>query len=222
MRRDLRHLGPHANVGQHHEAALGVGSLEVQLNAGPMCGKQWRMQEVKAPHSPSALLQTIRSVVTGEELRDHLRQIRLLWLLHVRHVAGGSEGVCLVTVRIAGMRVHPVVEDAVAAAHHLHQPQVVLAHHRVACHHDVDILPQQLIQNLSAAVVEVGAAGALVSYILVRMRFDSAVLEGPRHYPSTTRRLAGWQFPLLYLHEVGTVLAICFGEGAATREGARQ
>lgn len=28
------------------------------------------------------------------------------WLLHVGHVAGGAEGVALVAVRIAGMRVH--------------------------------------------------------------------------------------------------------------------
>ncbi len=45
---------------------------------------------------------------------------------------------------------HPVVEDALLAAHELHQAQVVLPHHGVARHHDVDALPQQLVQDLQA------------------------------------------------------------------------
>ena len=43
---------------------------------------------------------------------------------------------------------HPVVEDAAAAAHQLQQAQVVLTHHGVPRHHDVNALPQQLINHL--------------------------------------------------------------------------
>lgn len=45
------HLGPHADVGQHHEASGRTGSLEVCLDAEAVCRKQRGVQEVKSPYA---------------------------------------------------------------------------------------------------------------------------------------------------------------------------
>ena len=52
---------------------------------------------------------------------------------------------------------HSIVEDTATAAQHLHEPHIVLPHHGVACHHNVNVLAQQLVQNLRSMLGSIKA-----------------------------------------------------------------